>query len=91
MSWICPCPLDTDVNINPLQKLGVRLHRDRVGYTGKKEALLEVGMWKRLTASNLEDGIATSFCTIKCKQKRKRKRWKRHENRLLPHPYYPQF
>ena len=34
-----------------------------------------VGMWKRLTASVLEDGIATSICTTKWKWKRKRKRW----------------
>ena len=48
-------------------------------------AAFTVGMWKRLTASNLEDGIATSICTVKWKRKRKRKRWKRHENRPLPH------
>ena len=46
-------------------------------------------MWKRLTASNLEDGIATSIYTAKWK--RKRKRWKRHENRPLPHPYLSQY
>ena len=37
-----------------------------------------LGMWKRLTASVLEDVIATSICTTKWKRKRKRKRWKRH-------------
>ena len=51
---------------------------------------LILGMWKRLTASNLEDGVGTSICTVKWKRKRKRKRWKRHENRPLPHPYLQQ-
>ena len=41
-------------------------------------------MWKRLTASILVGGITTSIWTAKWK--RKRKRWKRHKNRSLPHP-----
>ena len=48
--------------------------------------VLAVGMWKRLNASVLVGGIATSIWTSKWKRKRKRKRWKRHKNRPLPHP-----
>ena len=43
-------------------------------YTTQSAPLTQLGMWKRLTASILEDGIATSIWTTKWK----RKRWKRH-------------
>ena len=46
--------------------------------TDELTGLFSVGMWKRFTASILEDGIATIICTAKWKRKRKRKRWKRY-------------
>ena len=44
-----------------------RMRRDRFSGIAEKEVVKKkrmrfgVGMWKRLTASNLEDGIATSI------------------------------
>ena len=46
------------------------------------EAWILSGMWKWLTASNLEDGIAISIVTTKWKRKRKWRWRKRHENLL---------
>ena len=54
---------------------GIKENRDR---PRSRWLEFKVGMWKRLTASVLEGGIATSICTTKWKRKRKRKRWKRH-------------